>query len=117
MDDSSHCKFLSTDVSFSSRLIFYLGLLFLAIIGARFLQSICRGLYHCFIGQLLGLNVNFKKYKGKWAIITGASDGIGRAYAEQLADKGLNVVLISRTLSKLKEVASYIQEESKVKVT
>lgn len=55
---------------------------------------------------------NFKKYgakSGKWAVVTGASDGIGKEYAFQLARKGLNVVLISRTLSKLETIAEEIK--------
>lgn len=92
----------------------YLALALLVLSVLRLLQSVCRGVYHCFLGQLLGLNVDFKKYAGKWAVVTGASDGIGRAYAEQLAEKGLNIVLISRTLSKLEEVAAGIQEKYKV---
>ncbi len=34
----------------------------------------------------------FEKY-GLWAVVTGASDGIGRSIATQLAERGLNVVL------------------------
>ena len=45
---------------------------------------------------------NLKRY-GEWAVVTGATDGIGKAMAVELAKKGLNVVLISRTESKLKE--------------
>lgn len=108
------CVFQNPDMSFMSRLLAFLGIVFLAMVGLRLFQSVCRGLYHCFLGQMLGLNVDFKKYRGKWAVVTGASDGIGRAYAEQLAQNGLNVVLISRTLSKLEEVASCIQQKSKV---
>lgn len=51
------------------------------------------------------------------AVVTGATDGIGRAYAFQvetkclvvmlqLAKKGLNIVLISRTQAKLEETAA-----------
>ena len=40
--------------------------------------------------------------------ITGATDGIGKAYARQLACLGFNIVLISRTHSKLKEVSKAI---------
>ncbi|XP_037930325.1 hydroxysteroid dehydrogenase-like protein 1, partial [Teleopsis dalmanni] len=39
---------------------------------------------------------------GKWAVVTGSTDGIGKYYARELARKGFNVVLISRTESKLK---------------
>jgi len=48
---------------------------------------------------------------GKWAVITGATDGIGRAYALALAKKGMSVVLISRTESKLKTVAEEIDNK------
>lgn len=61
--------------------------------------------------------VDFKKYgakSGKWAVITGASDGIGKEYAIQLAKKGLNVVLISRTQSKLDALAEEIQAKYNV---
>lgn len=45
---------------------------------------------------------------GKWAVVTGATDGIGKAYAFAFAKQGMNVVLISRTESKLKEVKDEI---------
>lgn len=38
-------------------------------------------------------------------VVTGATDGIGKAYCEHLAKLGLNIVLISRTQSKLDDVA------------
>lgn len=50
-----------------------------------------------------------KKYgEGSWAVITGASDGIGRGFADQLAIRGFNLVLISRTKSKLEKAAQEI---------
>jgi 17beta-estradiol 17-dehydrogenase / very-long-chain 3-oxoacyl-CoA reductase len=42
------------------------------------------------------------------AVVTGATDGIGKAYAFELARKGLNIVLVSRTMSKLQDVAKEI---------
>lgn len=42
------------------------------------------------------------------AIVTGATDGIGKAMAFELARKGLNVLLISRTQSKLNDVKEEI---------
>lgn len=56
---------------------------------------------------------DLKKY-GAWAVITGCTDGIGKAMAEQLARKGLNLVLISRTASKLQEQARDIEAKYKV---
>ncbi|GAB7348202.1 hypothetical protein MBLNU459_g6206t1 [Dothideomycetes sp. NU459] len=49
--------------------------------------------------------------KGSWAVITGASDGIGKEYALQLAAKGYNVALISRTKSKLDALAGEIRSK------
>lgn len=43
-------------------------------------------------------------------MVTGSTDGIGRAYAEYFAKMGFNVVLISRTQSKLDTVAEDISE-------
>jgi len=46
-----------------------------------------------------------KYYKpGSWAVVTGATDGIGEAFAAELYQKGWNVLVVSRTQSKLDEV-------------
>uniref|UniRef100_A0A669F191 Hydroxysteroid (17-beta) dehydrogenase 12b n=1 Tax=Oreochromis niloticus TaxID=8128 RepID=A0A669F191_ORENI len=45
---------------------------------------------------------------GKWAVVTGATDGIGKAYAEELARKGFAIVLISRSQEKLDDVSKAI---------
>ncbi|XP_038191247.1 testosterone 17-beta-dehydrogenase 3 [Arvicola amphibius] len=52
---------------------------------------------------------SFLRSMGQWAVITGAGDGIGKAYAFELAKHGLNVVLISRTLEKLQAIAEEIE--------
>lgn len=52
--------------------------------------------------------------KGTWALITGASDGLGKEYALQLAAKGYNTLLVSRTQSKLDTLASDIESKHKV---
>uniref|UniRef100_A0A8C3WSC4 17beta-estradiol 17-dehydrogenase n=1 Tax=Catagonus wagneri TaxID=51154 RepID=A0A8C3WSC4_9CETA len=52
---------------------------------------------------------SFLKSMGQWAVITGAGDGIGKAYSFELARQGLNVVLISRTLEKLQTIAAEIE--------
>lgn len=55
-------------------------------------------------------NVNLKEM-GRWAVVTGATDGVGRAYAEALAKLGIDIVLISRTKAKLEAVAAEIESE------
>ena len=45
-----------------------------------------------------------------WAVVTGASDGIGAEISKQLAEKGFNIVLVSRSEDKLKQVASEISK-------
>ncbi|XP_027990903.2 17-beta-hydroxysteroid dehydrogenase type 3-like [Eptesicus fuscus] len=46
---------------------------------------------------------------GAWAVVTGPTSGIGKAYAHELARRGLNIVLISRNLSKLEHEAEEIE--------
>ncbi|XP_044130951.1 very-long-chain 3-oxoacyl-CoA reductase-like isoform X2 [Bufo gargarizans] len=55
---------------------------------------------------------NLKKKYGGWAVVTGATDGIGKAYAMELARRGFDVVLISRTVEKLQKVAQEIEKET-----
>ncbi|SET24656.1 3-oxoacyl-[acyl-carrier protein] reductase [Natronincola peptidivorans] len=48
--------------------------------------------------------------KGKNAIITGASRGIGKAIATALAKEGVNLMLVSRSLKDLKKVKEDLQQ-------
>ena len=52
----------------------------------------------------------------KTALVTGASSGIGRCYAEQLASRGYNLVIVSRNEELLSEVAESIKATSGVEV-
>jgi short-subunit dehydrogenase len=49
--------------------------------------------------------INSRRF-GPWALVTGASSGIGREFARQLAANGLNLILVARRLSILNEVAA-----------
>lgn len=55
-------------------------------------------------------NIDYKAL-GDWSVVTGSTDGIGLQFAEQLAAKGQNIVLISRSLEKLERVSRNIEEK------
>ena len=53
--------------------------------------------------------------KDSWAVVTGGTDGIGKAAAIHLAREGFNIVLMSRTKAKLDAVAAELVAEGKQK--
>ncbi len=55
--------------------------------------------------------------KGRVAVITGASAGIGEATAERLAAQGMDLVLGARRLERLEEIATRLREAHGVAVT
>jgi len=74
-----------------------------ALYVARRALSFLQLLLNCFI--LSGTNLRKYGGKGTWAVVTGASDGLGKEFAQQLAAKGFNLILVSRTESKLETLA------------
>ena len=52
---------------------------------------------------------------GPWAVITGASDGVGRAIAKHVAAQGLNVALAARGEAKLRALADELERMYAVK--
>ncbi|KAL3842376.1 hypothetical protein ACJMK2_020397 [Sinanodonta woodiana] len=88
-----------------------LGVLFVSYFGLKVALTFIRFIRSLAHGGLASL-IN---KPGTWAVVTGCTDGIGKAYAEQIAKLGLNIVLISRTESKLNAVASDIESKYKVK--
>jgi short-subunit dehydrogenase len=53
---------------------------------------------------------------GPWAVVAGASDGTGSEFAEQLAARGVNVVLVARRQALLDELADRLPTQSRVVV-
>ncbi len=61
--------------------------------------------------------MNKKRFLGRygpWAVVTGASEGIGRAFAEQVAACGLNLVLVARRGERLNWLAKHCEAEHHV---
>lgn len=54
--------------------------------------------------------------KGKTALVTGASKGIGLAVAQQLAAEGCNLILVARTASDLEKAKAQITQQHKVQI-
>ena len=44
--------------------------------------------------------------EGTWALVTGASDGIGKSFAIQLAKSGYNITLVSRSAEKMQQTVA-----------
>lgn len=58
--------------------------------------------------------MSFADRYGPWALVAGASDGVGAAFAEGLAERGVNVVLLARRQHVLDEVAEGIRTRTGV---
>jgi uncharacterized protein len=58
--------------------------------------------------------MTFATKYGPWALVAGASDGLGAAFAAGLAERGVNVVLLARRQSVLDQVAADINSRTSV---
>ncbi len=58
--------------------------------------------------------MTFAAKYGPWALVAGASEGVGAAFAEGIAERGVNVVLLARRQAVLDEVAAGISDRTGV---
>ena len=89
-------------------IVFCVGLIYLTKLVINLLWDI-KNAFNAFILPKIH-TINYKEKYGEWAVVTGCTQGIGKCYAEELAKQGLNIVLISRTRSKLETVASELEQ-------
>jgi len=80
-----------------------IGLLYVAQTALSFLNVIFK--------TVIRPGKNLKKSYGEWAVVTGATDGIGKAMAGEMAKKGMNVLLVARSKDKLKAVQAEFAEK------
>ncbi len=55
--------------------------------------------------------ISFKAKYGPWALVTGASSGIGRALCEQLAANGMHIILSGRNTESLLPFSDHLEEQ------
>jgi short-subunit dehydrogenase len=60
------------------------------------------------------LLTDFPKRYGAYALVTGASEGIGQSFAEELAQAGMNVVLVARRQDRLNALAHELEGKYKI---
>ncbi len=61
-------------------------------------------------------SMEFRKKYGPWALVAGASEGLGAAYAEELARRGLDLLLVARRSELLQAVADRLQTKYGIQV-
>ncbi len=61
-------------------------------------------------------NSDFCVRYGHWAIVAGASEGLGAEYAKQLASRGLNLVMIARRAQLLQSLATKLSDQYHVEI-
>ncbi|KAJ9589590.1 hypothetical protein L9F63_017175 [Diploptera punctata] len=88
------------------------GVICLSVVTFQVVRGIIISFYNYVFGPFLN-NVNLKDF-GHWAVVTDAYDGIGKAYAEALANAGMNVILMGKQKRKLDSIAAEIESEYRV---
>jgi short-subunit dehydrogenase len=53
----------------------------------------------------------------KWAVVTGATAGIGESFTRILASDGFNIVLVARDIERMKERAAHLESQFKIQTT
>lgn len=74
------------------------------IVLSKLIFEIGNFFYVCFLRP----GKDLKKSYGEWAVVTGATDGIGKAMAQKFLKQGMKVLVVGRTPSKLEETVKEI---------
>ncbi|XP_023222684.1 inactive hydroxysteroid dehydrogenase-like protein 1 [Centruroides sculpturatus] len=82
---------------------------FLIAVGVSTISAIYSFFRFIYLHFLLRFFHDFRNEYGEWAVITGGNAGIGRSYALQLAEKGMNVIIVGRDQQTLRSTAEEIE--------
>ncbi|XP_043502999.1 hydroxysteroid dehydrogenase-like protein 1 [Polistes fuscatus] len=87
-------------------ILWWLSALFVIWISSISISRLLSTLWETIFPLINSTPIDFRTKFGEWAVVTGSTDGIGKAYAKELAMRHINLILISRSLEKLKETKS-----------
>ena len=59
---------------------------------------------------------DFRRRYGGWAVVAGASEGLGAAFATELAKRGMHLVLVARRAEALRAVADRLRQDHGIDV-
>lgn len=83
------------------------------IVLVAFFAKIIYAIFNEFKSHVLGafcLKTRLNSY-GRWAVVTGCTRGIGYEYCNQLAEQGLNIILMARNEKVMREQATQIEQK------
>jgi 17beta-estradiol 17-dehydrogenase / very-long-chain 3-oxoacyl-CoA reductase len=83
------------------------------LVALRFVLSVLGFVWLHFLRPSTNLS-RYGAKKGGWAVVTGASEGIGRGFAEALAARGFNLVLVARNSAPLQALAQDLEAKRKI---
>jgi len=95
-------------------IVSFLGLLSALRIGFGLLQNLYHGLKAFVLSRIFP--VDLVRTYGKWAVVTGCTGGIGRAYVLELAARGMDIVLVGRSMEKLRALEAELDRKFGCKV-
>ncbi|XP_066438423.1 inactive hydroxysteroid dehydrogenase-like protein 1 [Eleutherodactylus coqui] len=111
---SSLAKELSQSYHNNMEILAVVGVCYIMWKGFNLLSGCYRFIKHQIFTRIFSNTKTILQY-GEWAVVTGASDGIGKAYAEELASLGVNIILLGRSTEKLQNVSESISSTYRVK--
>ncbi|KAK7590614.1 hypothetical protein V9T40_002227 [Parthenolecanium corni] len=104
---------IGKELKFYEDTLALIGLLYAGKLATSFSLSLYRGFKEHIFTKLYPNKETVLSF-GSWAVVTGATGGVGKAFAEELARRGLNIVLLDSDLEKLNEVSAEIEQETGV---